>query len=181
MKKFTILILLAMATGCMKEKSTGFYMDCFKGKTSSPVKSFIGCGTMLVAVNLDDHKLVEIMLNEDALSLKTKCLTFRLEDDTNNIKLKYFTYANHPDSIYFNYCNDVAFPDSSFGTKVTWKAVSGIITVVVSKEKKDRIECEGYRTAIELDNVRFLRENSTQDTVLAKLTIVDKFLPACIP
>lgn len=105
---------------------------------------------------------------------------FRIENDTNNIIINYYTYANHPDTVYFDFCDD-AILVSGYGSKITWKAVSGTLTVAVSRELKDRQQCEGVRISLKLDNIKFIKENSTQDTTIASLVFMDRFAGICVP
>ena len=179
MRPIFIIIILAIAISCEKDREISYYPDCFKGLTNSSYKSELGCGNIFVSIHLDNHRVVSIWLNEEALNLKTQCRSFKIENDTNNIQINYYTYANHPDSFYFDFCDDLVFP--VYGNKITWKAISGMVTAVVSRERNYRKDCEGYQTAIELDNIRFIKENTTQDTSIASLIIKDKWVGNCIP
>ena len=181
MNKLYCLIILSILISCRKDGEVNYYPDCFKKLTSSPNKTTWSCGEVFVAIQLDDHRMVSIFLNEQALDLKTKCKSFKVESDTNNIIINYYTFDNHPDSIYFDYCTDAILPPGYYGSKTTWKAVSGIVTAVVSKEKIYRRFCESCYASIELDNIKFIKENSTQDTTIFKLIATDKWVGYCIP
>lgn len=182
MIRLLFIATLLLLFGCTKDqaiKEMSYYPDCFEGLTSSHTVG--GCGSIFLTVRLDTNKLVSISLDEQDLGINTKCKTFNVADLQSDIRIHYYTHGNHPDSMYFNFCSDVVYPEEYFGTKTTWTAVSGTVKVVVSSAMAFRDNCERFETSVELENIRFIKENSTQDTTISQLIIRDKSVGFCIP
>jgi len=174
MRRFILVLTIIATIACNKnDKENGSYPDCFKD-TPSNTYSVNSCGNLTSLIYIDNNKAVSIELNDSALALKTTCTTYNISDHPTDIHIKYYTYANHPDSMYFNYCTDVFV--RKYGLKTTWTAVSGSVTTAVSKLNRTR--CEDYTTSIRLDNVKFI--NGSLDTTIS-LHIKDKIVNACIP
>ena len=125
--------------------------------------------------------MLSIDLLEEGLDLQTICKTFKIEDHLNDVRINYYTYLNHPDSAYFDFCTDMLFHPSLYGKKTTWKAASGQVTAVVSKARQYRARFEKYFASVKLDGVRFVKENSTQDTIIQSLVLKDRAVGYLIP
>ncbi|MFI5218793.1 MAG: hypothetical protein ACHQNT_04830 [Bacteroidia bacterium] len=173
-------IMIIFIAGCKKDTEVNYYPDCFAGLQSAPNSDGVGCGN-LVEANLSEHQIITIGINETNLGVTTKCKTFDISKYANDIKIYYYTYGHHPDSVYFSdYCNDVlGQPINNLGTKIKWTATSGKVTVAVSYTTKPA--CEEYKISIALANIKFIKENSTQDTTLISLIIKDASVGRCVP
>ena len=173
---FLAISILTISSCKKKDLST---VNCFSSTVSDDVYSYTGCGNGMY-ISLSNHQLISVEMDEAALALSTFCKTYDISNFQNQIEVIYYTYNPSPDSIYFNYCSDIAYVEPE-GTKIKWKAVSGTITASVSKPKNQRQFCESFLKSIELSNIRFVKENSTEDTVVQKLLLVNKGVVTCIP
>ena len=153
------------------------YPDCFTSMSSSTYYTR-NCGSTFVTAELSKNEIITVYLDEQLLELKTTCKTFRF--DTVGVNIKYYTHANHPDSVYYDrypFCSDVLFINQ--GQLIPWTVVSGTVTAVVSREKAQRERCERYQVSMRLDNVRFTYNNL--DTTISTLIFKDRLVYACIP
>ncbi|MEO8146417.1 MAG: hypothetical protein ABI723_02210 [Bacteroidia bacterium] len=179
----SLIILLALGlviglTGCKKEEKN-YYPDCFSTSTQTPAINIISCGSVML-VNISKHQAILASFNDNNMLLTTQCKTFDVASNLNNLEISYYTYDNYPDSNYFTTCAGIAFMPGTYGTKIKWNAISGNFTIAVSKEKKNREDCEAYKACIELQNIRFVKENSTQDTILNSLVIKNAVVGTCV-
>jgi len=195
MNRVIFILTFVLAIGCKKTTTvtndytlettdfileTTLYPDCFNTLTAPDIPMVSNCGSTFITAQIGNNKLITINLDEQLLGLKTTCKTFRF--DTSGVNIRYYTHANHPDSMYFGgypFCSDMLFQNQ--GQLITWLAVSGTVTGVISKEKAQRDRCENYRASVRLDNVKFIRQNSIQDTMITTLIIKDRVVQSCIP
>jgi len=129
-------------------------------------------------MHMSSGKTVTVQLNDTVLNLSTTCSTFNIQEHPGDVHVKYYTYTYHPDSGYVEVCTDAFYPRHRLGQKTTWTAISGSITVVVSKSAKDRGWDEDYRASIRLDNVKFM--SGTTDTTIS-LVLKDKIVYRYVP
>jgi hypothetical protein len=176
------LLIILFFTGCTKDKQINSnYPSCFKPLTGRPSIDASSCGNT-VMVNISNTQLIAIVINDVNLDLTTSCKTFDIANYSNDISVSYYTYNHHPDSTYFDFCDDVLYPPSHYGNKTKWSATGGSITLAVSKERKNRRVCEElYKMCISLDNIKFIKQNTVQDTVVPSLIIKDVTCGICIP
>jgi hypothetical protein len=168
-------------SGCNKDKEINSYPDCFSNWSSIASSNVRSCG-YTVMINVSKTQLIAVVVNDLNLDLTAKCKTFDLAQHTSDISVSYFSYGNNPDSVYFNYCDDVLYPPGYYGSKTEWTAVSGNIKLVVSKERKYRRECEEqYKMCLSLENVKFVKQNSSQDSTVQLLIVKDVIMGLCIP
>ncbi len=144
--------------------------NCFAGTTGNNYRYLAGCRDMRIYTVLDTFRMVDIYLNEKNLDLQTTCKSFNIADYPSDIDINYFSYAHAKDSFYYNDCDGIP---PYMGYRVNWKAVSGTVTVVVSKPFKYRTDNELFGFSLQLAGVKFLRENSTQDTIIQSLNLKD--------
>ena len=181
-EKIFIPGLLIFIFSCTKDKKAELnpYPGCFASLESSAYTPYCSHGSLFAAVLLDQHRLLEINLVESALRPKRTCISYNIAADTTNIRIFYYTFGNDPDSMYFGFCTDVAYPDSMFGYKIKWRAMTGTLTLSVSREFNPGQSCEPFKACIQLHNVIFRKENSTQDTLIPDFIMKDVPVGYCL-
>ena len=172
-----LLISITVITFVTCQKSTDSYPSCFTNEVSS-VNISTSCFSLTTMAHISSGKTVTIELNDSALNLSPTCSTYSIVDYPGDVVVKYYTYTYHPDSGYVQLCTDVLYPLHRLGQKTTWSAVSGSVTVVVSKAAKDRQRLENYRMSMRLDNVKFVSANA--DTTIS-FVLKDKLVHSYIP
>ena len=197
MRSFFIFSAIALLASCLKESprtttqnpttpvtttqndTTQAVTDCVNGIAGDNYPADVGCMDMRLRASLDSFRMVDIYLNEKNLDLQTTCKSFNIADypasddelsPGSDIAIHYFNYGHAKDSTYFLDCDYIV---QHMGYRVNWKAVSGTVTVMVSKRYKDRANNEGFKVSLNLKAVRFVRVNSTQDTLIQSLTTKD--------
>jgi hypothetical protein len=183
--KFTswsLLLFIALTVaGCKKEKheDQNQYPDCFENLTSTPFTGMEACGNT-ITFKLNASQAVVFSYDDNQIDFRSGCKKFNLADYPSVLDISYYTYEYSPDSIYFGYCDGVAYPPELHAVKTKWNAVSGTIIAAVSKEKSLRDPCEPYRLSIYLESIKFIKENSTTDTILNSLVMKDAFMLQCL-
>jgi hypothetical protein len=172
-----VLSVITLVVGCQKPGHK-MHLDCFENLSGQTFKKTVGCGSLFIATQFDDNRHLTMSLPEAVLGFQTFCRSYRIEDYPTDVQIIYYTHANSPDSVYFNYCTDVVFRNS--GAKTAWRGVSGNIIVTVSKTQRNRVLCEDYIASVQLYNVRFVK-NAKQDTIIQSLIIKDLRIDNCVP
>ncbi len=76
--------------------------------------------------------------------------------------------GNDPDSVYFNYCNDVA--PLNMGTTTKYKAVSGTLSLSVSEDNpiKEPIWESSYYVTISIENLHLINQSTNDEIKIDK-------------
>lgn len=130
MRCFLILIFAALFISCEESETVYVYPDGIS-KPDNVIESN-GCGNIFVYQFLDSLKALTVRINSNEYSLTKKRQDIDIDISNPNILLVLEISPNHPDSIYFNFCNDIAYPNS--GTTMKYKAISGKLSFSVSED-----------------------------------------------
>ena len=89
-----------------------------------------------------------------------------LSDLNPNVSVVLEIAGNDPDSIYFNYCNDVGF--HNMGTTTKYKAIKGKLSFSVSEDNpiKDPIWKTNYCVTIRIENLHLLNEAANDEITI---------------
>jgi hypothetical protein len=92
-----------------------------------------------------------------------------LNSSTPNLSVVLEITGNNPDSIYFNFCNDVALPN--MGTTTKYKAVSGRLSFSVSENNpiKDPIWQTSYSVTIRIKNLHLLNQETSDEIIINEI------------
>jgi hypothetical protein len=73
---------------------------------------------------------------------------------------------NHPDSVYFNFCNDVTYPNS--GTTIKYKATSGKLSFSVSEDNpiKQPIWKTLYYVTVRIIDLHLLNQETNEEIII---------------
>lgn len=130
MKYVLIFIVSFYFVSCSEQEIEHTYPDGVEKPLSITESS--GCGNIFVYQFIDSFRVITVSINAKQLNLTKKCQTFNLSDLNPNILVQLSTAGNSPDSVYFNFCNDILYPNQGFTRKLN--AISGQLLVSVSKD-----------------------------------------------
>ncbi len=106
---------------------------------------------------------IMVKVNQDNINITNRCQSYTLPMD--GISVEYQVSREHPDSIYFYYCNDV--PRLDVGTPLSYAAYSGELRVASSIDTVTSQD-DFFRISAELLDVRFNLENDL-DTLIKSI------------
>ena len=162
MKYFLILISAMIFISCHVTEEDYQYPDGIS-KPDSVIESS-GCGNIFVYQFLDSLKALTVRINSDKYSLTKKRQDINLDISNPNVSVVLEIAPSNPDSVYFNFCNDVAYQNE--GTTIEYKAVSGKLSFSVSEDNpiKDPIWQTFYYVTIRVEDLHLLNQ-STNDEI----------------
>lgn len=160
MKYILILFISVFFISCDEQENDYSYPDGI-AKPDIIIESS-GCGNIFVYQFIDSLKAFTVSINAKQFSLSKKCQTFSLSDSNPNIQVQLEVAGDSPDSIYFNYCNDVAFPNQGVIKKI--KATSGKLLISVSEDNPvDEVNYNSYYVTIKIKDLRLLDLENNQE------------------
>ena len=143
---------------CSEQETVFDYPDCISG--SGDLAESYGCGNIFVYQFLESTSALTVSINSDIIDLTEECQTFTLGFDNPDISVKLEIAGENPDSIYFNYCNDVVL--TNLGTTCIYVATSGKLTFSLSEDNpiKKPIWDNYYFITIKITDLNILDSNS---------------------
>jgi len=128
-----------------------------------------GCGNIFVYQFLDSLKALTVWINSNEYSLTKKRQDIDINGTNPNISVVLEVSPNHPDSIYFNFCNDVAYPNS--GTTIKYKATSGKLSYSVSEDNpiKEPIWKTFYYVTVRIIDLHLLNQETNDEIVVDEI------------
>ncbi len=164
MKYISILILSFIFISCENYLEVHEYPDGIY-KPGNVIESN-GCGNIFVYQFLDSSKALTVSINHNHIKLTQKRQDFDLSASNPYISVVLEIAGNDPDSVYFNYCNDIAF--LNMGTTTKYKAVSGKLSFSVSKDNPvtDPIRNTGYFVTIRIENLHLLNQATNKEITI---------------
>ncbi len=167
MKYLVISIFAIVFVSCEESEIVYEYPDGIS-KPKHLVESH-GCSNIFVHQFLDSSKALTVWINANEFVLTKKRQDIDLNSSTPNVSVVLEIAGNSPDSIYFNYCNDIAYPNK--GTTTKYKAVSGILSFSVSEDnpKRDPIRETIYYVTIRIQNLHLLNQETNDEIVIPEI------------
>ena len=164
MKYFLILIFAMIFISCEESEIVYNYPDGIS-KPDTVVESG-GCGNIFVYQFLDSLKALTVWINSNKYSLTKKRQDIDLDISNPNISVVLEISPNHPDSIYFNFCNDIAYPN--MGTTIKYKATSGQFSFSVSEDNpiKEPIWQTFYYVTIRIVDLHLLNQETNDEIII---------------
>lgn len=149
--KFIIVLICISIMSCSTNNDEAQYPDCIE--QPSELKVSKGCGNVFVYQFLDSTKALVLTIDISTINLTEECQTINLENQQDQITVRLEEAGTSPDSIYFNYCNDVAYINQ--GKLKKYNATKGIVTFSVSYDNpiKDPIWESNYNITIEIQDL----------------------------
>ena len=167
MKYFLILIFAMIFISCEESEIVYNYPDGIS-KPDTVVESG-GCGNIFVYQFLDSLKALTVWINSNKYSLTKKRQDIDLDISNPNISVVLEISPNHPDSIYFNFCNDIAYPN--MGTTIKYKATSGQLSFSVSEDNpiKEPIWQTFYYVTIRIVDLHLLNQETNDEIIVDEI------------
>ena len=167
MKYFVISIFVIVFVSCEGSEIVYEYPDGIS-KPENLVESH-GCGNIFVYQFLDSSRVLSAWINANEFVLTKKRQDIDLNSSTPNLSVVLEITGNNPDSIYFNFCNDVALPN--MGTTTKYKAVSGRLSFSVSEDNpiKDPIWQTSYYVTIRIKNLHLLNQETSDEIIINEI------------
>lgn len=164
MKYFFIMFFAITFVSCEESEIVYDYPDGIS-KPDNIVESS-GCGNIFVYQFLDSLKALTVRVNSNEYSLTKKRQDIDINVSNPNISVVLEVSPNHPDSVYFNFCNDVAYPNS--GTTIKYKAISGKLSFSVSEDNpiKEPIWETFYYVTIRIENLHLLNQETNDEIII---------------
>ncbi|MGB5895898.1 MAG: hypothetical protein WBG58_17105 [Ignavibacteriaceae bacterium] len=171
MKKLLILIIAFIFISCEDSETIYKYPDGI----SAPNKiiASAGCGNIFIYQFLDSLKALTVTMDGEKLSLTQKRQAIELDVSNPNISVVLEISGNDPDSIYFNYCNDVAFINMDTTTK--YNATSGTLYFSVSEDNpiKDPSRQNLYFVTIKIQNLHLMNQENNDEIIIDEVVFWD--------
>jgi hypothetical protein len=153
MKYILFLFISVFFISCDEQENDFNYPDGIE-KPNTIVES-AGCGNIFVYQFIDSLKAFTVSIDAKQFNLTKKCQTFDLSDLNPNILVHLELAGNSPDSIYFNFCNDMVYPNQGMTSKI--KATSGKLLITVSEDNPvDELNYNSYYVTIQIKDLRLL-------------------------
>jgi hypothetical protein len=167
MKYFLILIIPLIFISCEESEMTYEYPDGIS-KPDIVIESK-GCGNIFVYQFLDSLKALTVRINAKEYNLTKKRRDIDLDVSNPNVSVVLEISPNHPDSIYFNFCNDITYPNS--GTTIKYKATSGRLSFSVSEDNpiKEPVWQSFYYVTIRIVNLHLLNQDTNDEVVINEI------------
>ena len=164
MRYFLILIFAAIFISCEETETVYDYPDGIAKPDN--VKESHGCGNIFVYQFLDSLKSLTVRINSNEYTLTKKRQDIDINISNPNVSVVLEVSPNHPDSVYFNFCNDVAYPNS--GKTIKYKATSGKLSFSVSEDNpiKEPIWQTFYYVTIRIENLHLLNPETNDEIIL---------------
>ena len=164
MKYYLVLILALLFISCEESEIVYDYPDGIS-KPDTIAESG-GCGNIFAYQFLDSLKALTVWINSNEYSLTKKRQDIDINASNQNISVVLEISPNHPDSVYFNFCNDIAYPNG--GTTIKYKATSGKLSFSVSEDNpiKEPIQQTFYYVTIRIVDLHLLNQETNDEIVI---------------
>jgi hypothetical protein len=173
MKYILILLISVFFFSCDEQEKDFNYPDGIE-KPNTIIESS-GCGNIFVYQFIDSLKAFTVSINAKQLNLTKKCQTFDLSDSKPNILVQLEVAGNSPDSVYFNFCTDVALLNQGVTKKI--KATSGQLLVSVSEDNPvDELNYNSYYVTIKIKDLRLLDLENNQEILFDDIVFWNVFV-----
>lgn len=125
-----------------------------------------GCGNIFAFKFLNEEKNTSITVEVDPgkVLVTNQCTDYQIPLEGIEITLN--KAKGHPDSLYFNYCNDIVFGNEALPHQ--FDCESGIMTIVSKIDTVDEIN-NAERISIQLSSLTFLVND--HDTIINSVTL----------
>lgn len=164
MRYFLILVFAVIFISCEESETVYNYPDGIS-KPDNIVESS-GCGNIFVYQFLDSLKALTVWINSNEYNLTKKRQDIDIDISNPNISVVLEISPNHPDSIYFNFCNDIVYPNS--GTTMKYKAISGKLFLSVSEDNpiKEPIWQTFYYVTVRIESVYLINQETNEEIII---------------
>lgn len=167
MKYFLALIFAVIFVSCEETETVYNYPDGI-AKPDKVIQSR-GCGNIFVYQFIDSLKALTVRINPNEVSLTKKRQDIDINISHQGVSVVLEVSPNHPDSVYYNFCNDIAH--QNHGTTIKYKATSGKLSFSVSEDNpiKAASWASMYFVTIRIENLHLYNEESHDEIILDEI------------
>lgn len=171
MKHVWILVFAMIFVSCEESEIVYDYPDGIS-KPDKIVGSR-GCGNIFVYQFLDSLKALTVWINGNEFSLSKKRQDIDLNASNPNLSVVLEISGNDPDSVYFNFCNDVAY--INMGVTTIYKATSGKLSFSVSEDNpiKEPIWETSYSVTIKIEDLHLYNQENSDEIIIDEIVFWD--------
>jgi len=139
----------------------------------SEVTSSQGCGNVYLYQFLDSNKALVVKIDGTNSNLTKERQSVDLEDGISFVSVTMEIAGTSPDSVYFNYCTDVAFINQ--GRLDIYTGAKGIVNYSVSENNpiKDPIWESNYKITVEIFDLHLYDNSGNLKMVIDKIVFWD--------
>lgn len=169
MKIFWSTFLLLICISCDGETQHEYQENISKPDTPETIVESFGCGNIFVYQYLDSLRALTVKLDGENLTLTKESQRIDLSNSDPRISVVLEIAGNSSDSIYFNFCDDVAYINSGVTTK--YEATSGQLVYSVSEDnpiKEQRWETFYYIT-IKIENLHLYNKIKKEEIIINEI------------
>lgn len=160
MRYILILLVSVYFISCDEQEIEHIYPDGVD-KPITIIESS-GCGNIFVYQFIDSLRAIKVSINAKQFNLTKKCQTFSLADLNPHILVQLEVAEDSPDSICFNFCNDVVHPNQGFNRII--KATSGQLLISVSNDNPvNELSYNPYNVTIRIKDLHLLDLENNQE------------------
>jgi len=163
--KSMFFVLLAFIISCSINENESQYPDGIN--QPAEIVESDGCGNVFVYQMIDSSTSLVLSINASKFNLTQERQTIDLENSQDKVSVRLEKAGTSPDSIYFNYCNDIAF--MNMGRLKIYNGKKGSITFSVSEDDPST----NYRITIEVLDLQIYDELDNLMLIIDKTVFWD--------
>jgi len=169
--KLICLSIIIMLVSCSPTEVEFEYPDCISQPSEDILSN--GCGNVILYQFLDSTKALVVRIDATNINLLKECQSINLENGNEHVSVTLEVAGTSPDSIYFNYCNDVAFINQ--GKLDINNGAKGIVSFSASEDNpiKDPIWKSNYRITVEIRDLNLYDKSGILKMVIDKIVFWD--------
>ena len=164
MKSIFVVFLLFFIC-CSTNEDRSHYPDGID-KPSEIVESY-GCGNVFVYQFIDSSTSLVLSIDASKINLSQERQTIDLENSQEKVSVRLEKAGTSPDSIYFNYCNDIAFINK--GRLKIYNSKKGTITFSASEDNPTT----NYKITVEVLDLHIYDESDNLMMIIDKTVFWD--------
>lgn len=135
-----------------------------------------GCGNIFIYQFLDSLKALTVWINTNEFNLTKKRQDVDINISNPKLSVVLEIAGDDPDSIYFNFCNDIAYPNK--GTTTKYNAVSGKLSFSVSEDNpiKEPIWESFYYVTVRIIDLHLLNQETNDEIIIEEAVFWNVFV-----
>ncbi|SNT13103.1 hypothetical protein SAMN05421640_2420 [Ekhidna lutea] len=122
-----------------------------------------GCRNIFAYKFLDTKEDISVVIdaNPEIFTITNQCENYALPIEGITVSLQ--LSKKHPDSIYFNFCDDIVY--ENMAEPFEWPLKSGHLKIVANIDTVS-VNSKDFRVSLELNEIVFNNPNSGKDTLI---------------
>lgn len=163
--------MIVILVSCSPTEVEFEYPDCINQPLE--VINSDGCGNVFLYQFIDSTKSLVVSIDASKINFSKECQSVNLENGNDDVSVRLEIVGTSPDSIYFNYCNDIAFINQ--GNLEIYTGAKGIVSFTASEDNpiKDPIWESNYRITVEIQDLHLYDKSGILKLVIDKIVFWD--------